>query len=179
MNKHLELVREFHKKYGIAQPDFPETLHLSDMDIIMRQALLLECGSELHKAIAIGELSKILAGLVDLAYNALAAIACRGDDVVAVPVNWRQDGSVLSVARAVSEKINLCISGETVHYSGLYALCKHLALAFINADFDQALRLVHQQLMSQPETGSPKNYAQRIELETLGTAPDLSSALYE
>jgi hypothetical protein len=179
MNKHLELVREFHKKYGIAQPDYPETMHLSDMDIIMRQALLLECGSETCKAIAIGELSKILAGLVDLAYNALGAIACRGDDVVTVPVSWRQDGSVLSVARAVSEKINLCISGESIHYSGLYALCEHLARAFINADFDQALRLVHQHLMNQTEKGGSQNYAQRIERETLGEAPDLSSALYE
>ena len=179
MHKHLELVREFHKKYGISQPDFPETVHLSDMDIIMHQALLLECGSKLCKAVTIGELSNILAGLADLAYKALAAIACQGDDIVAVSVNWRQDGSVLSVARAVSEKINLCISGETVHYSGLYALCKHLSLAFINADFDQAMYLVHQQLMSQAYSGVPLNYALRIEQETLTTAPDLTSALYE
>lgn len=179
MNKHLQLVREFHEKFSIPQAAYPETAHLSDMDIVMRQALLLECGSETCKAIAVGELAKILAGLVDLAYNALAAIACRGDDVLAVSVNWRQDGSVLSVLKALSEKINLCTSGETVAYSGLYHLCQHLARSFINADFDKALQILHLHLMAQAGKGGGQNYEQRIERETLGAAPDMSDALYE
>jgi len=148
MNKHLQLVRDFHRKFGIHQPDDGESGHLSDMDIVMRQALLLDCGSETFKAIASGDLVKILAGLVDLSFNALAAIASRGDDVITVSANWRQDGSVLSVMRVLSERINSCTSGETVHYSGLYAICVHLSQRFINADFDEAFQIVHQHLMS-------------------------------
>jgi hypothetical protein len=148
MNKHLQQVRDFHRKFGINQPDDGESGHLSNMDIVMRQALLLDCGSETFRAIASGDLIKILAGLVDLSFNALAAIASRGDDVIAVSANWRQDGSVLSVMRVLSEKINQCTSGETVHYSGLYAICAHLSQRFVNADFDEAFQIVHQHLMS-------------------------------
>ena len=148
MNKHLQQVRDFHRKFGINQPGDGETGHLSDMEIVMRQALLLDCGSETYRAIASGDLIKILAGLVDLSFNALAAIASRGDELVAVSANWRQDGSVLSVMRVLSEKINQCTSGETVHYSGLYAICVHLTQRFVNADFDEAFQLVHQHLMS-------------------------------
>lgn len=164
MNKHLQQVRDFHRKFAIKQPDEGEIGHLSDMDIVMRQALLLDCGSETFKAIASGDLIKILAGLVDLSFNALAAIACRGDEVVSVSANWRQDGSVLSVMRVLSEKINLCTSGETVHYSGLYAICAHLSQRFVNADFDEAFQIVHQHLMS------GRGDAERL---------DLSPALFE
>ncbi|MDD1621482.1 MAG: nucleoside triphosphate pyrophosphohydrolase family protein [Methylococcaceae bacterium] len=179
MNKHLQLVREFHEKFGITQPEYPETAHLSDMDVVMRQALLMECGSETFKAIAVGDLAKILAGLVDLAYNSLAAIACRGDDVIATSSKWRQDGSVLSVVRVLSERINGCTSGETVHYSALYGMCEQLARGFINADFDKAFQMVHDNLMAQTGKGGAQNYELRIERETLPEAPDLSDALYE
>ncbi|WP_446810894.1 nucleoside triphosphate pyrophosphohydrolase family protein [Methylomonas sp. 2BW1-5-20] len=147
MNKHLQQVRDFHRKFDIKQPEDGETGHLSNMDIVMRQALLLDCASETFRAIASGDLIKILAGLVDLSFNALAAIASRGDDVIAVSANWRQDGSVLSVMRVLSDKVNQCTSGETVHYSGLYAICAHLSQRFVNADFDEAFQIVHQHLM--------------------------------
>ncbi len=181
MNKHLQLVRQFHQLYGIEQADELETLHLSDMDIVMRQALLMDCGSETFKAITAGDLAKILAGLIDLSYNALAAIACRGDDVVATNVSWRQDGSVLSVMRVLADKINQCASGESIHYSGLYNMCEQLSRGFINADFDQAFRMVHDNLMHnhRPSPSSGHDYNQRIAKETLPPAPDLSAALYE
>ncbi len=179
MNAHLQLVREFHDQFGIDQPEYPETQHLSTMDIVMRQALLMECGSETFKAITSGDLVKILAGLVDLAYNALAAIACRGDNVIATSAAWRQDGSVLSVVKVLSERINQCTSGESIHYSALYNICEQLVRGFVNADFDQAFRMVHANLMAKAGTGAAQNYEQRIEHETLPTAPDLSDALYE
>lgn len=181
MNKHLQLVRTFHDQFGIEQPEYPETTHLSDMDIVMRQALLMDCGSEAFKAIAVGDLVKILAGLVDLAYNALAAIACRGDDVVSTSVAWRQDGSVLSVMRVLADKINHCSSGETVHYSALYNICEQLARGFINADFDKAFNMVHANLMQSDRNSaaSGHDYNLRIAKETLPQAPDLSEALYE
>ena len=181
MNKHLEKVREFHDQFGIEQPDYPETVHLSDMDIVMRQALLMDCGSETFKAITSGDLAKILAGLVDLAYNALAAIACRGDGVVSTSVSWRQDGSVLSIMRVLGDKINNCASGESIHYSALYNICEQLARGFVNADFDKAFSIVHDNLMkSAVATGSAgRDYSQRLAKETLPEAPDLSDALYE
>lgn len=180
MHKHLQKVREFHNQFGINQPEYPETAHLSDMDIVMRQALLMDCGSETFKAITAGDLAKILAGLVDLAYNALAAIACRGDDVIATSVTWRQDGSVLSVMRVLADKINQCASGESVHYSTLYNLCEQLARGFINADFDKAFTLVHNNLMAKGHvTAGGHDYSQRLAQETLPQAPDLSDALYE
>lgn len=179
MNPHLQLVRDFHERFGIDQPDYPDTRHLSDMDIVMRQALLMDCGSETFKAITSGDLAKILAGLIDLAYNALAAIACRGDDVVNTSVTWRRDGSVLSVMRVIADKIAACQSGETVHYSALYSLCEQLARAFVNADFDKAFRMVHQNIMAQAASGAGSSYEQRVQRETLPTAPDLSDALYE
>ena len=179
MNPHLQLVREFHDRFGIAQPEYPDTAHLSTMDIVMRQALLMDCASETCKALTSGDLAKILAGLVDLAYNALAAIACQGGDVVATSAAWRQDGSVLSVVKALSDRVNQCTSGESVHYSALYNLCLQLARGFVNADFDKAFRLVHDNLMGKAGGGSAQNYEQRIARETLPTAPDLSDALYE
>ncbi len=181
MNKHLQLVRQFHAQFGIDQADESETLHLSDMDIVMRQALLMDCGSETFKAITAGDLAKILAGLIDLAYNALAAIACRGDEVVATSVAWRQDGSVLSVMRVLADKINQCSSGESIHYSALYNICQQLARGFINADFDKAFQMVHDNLMTKhsPNTSTSRDYQQRIAAEALPQAPDLSEALYE
>lgn len=180
MHKHLQKVREFHDQFGIKQSEYPETAHLSDMDIVMRQALLMDCGSETFKAITAGDLAKILAGLVDLAYNALAAIACRGDNVIATSVTWRQDGSVLSVMRVLADKINQCSSGESIHYSALYNLCEQLARGFINADFDKAFSMVHNNLMNTAHrAGSGHDYSQRLAQETLPQAPDLSDALYE
>ena len=163
MNKHLEQVRAFHQQFGIEQPEYPETVHLSDMDIVMRQALLMDCGSETFKAITSGDLARILAGLVDLAYNALAAIACRGDDVVNTSVSWRQDG------------------GESIHYSALYNICEQLARGFVNADFDKAFNIVHDNLMKSAisTTNAGRDYSQRLAKETLPEAPDLSDALYE
>jgi hypothetical protein len=181
MNKHLQLVRIFHEQFGIDQPDYPETAHLSDMDIVMRQALLMDCGSETFKAIATGDLAKILAGLVDIAYNALAAIACSGGDVISTPVAWRQDGTVLPVMQVLADKINNCSSGECSHYSALYNICEQLARGFINADFDKAFNLVHNNLMQSvgSSASAGRDYKQRIAKETLPQAPDLSDALYE
>lgn len=181
MNKHLQLVRAFHDQFGIKQPEYPETTHPSDMDIVMRQALLMDCGSETFKAITAGDLAKILAGLVDLSYNALAAIACRGDEVISTSVAWRQDGSVLSVMRVLADKINSCASGESIHYSALYNICEQLARGFINADFDKAFAMVHTNLMRSGHGAADagNDYSQRIAKETLPPAPDLSDALYE
>lgn len=181
MHKHLQQVREFHDQFGIDQPEYPDSVHLSDMDVVMRQALLMDCGSETFKAITSGDLAKILAGLVDLAYNALAAIACQGGDVVSTSVSWRQDGSVLSVMRVLADKINNCASGESVHYSALYNICEQLARGFINADFDKAFVMVHNNLMASGHStaNAGRDYSQRLAKETLPPAPDLSDALYE
>lgn len=180
MNKHLQLVRNFHERFGIKQPDYPETAHLSDMDVVMYQALLMDYGSATFKAITSGDLANILAGLVDLAYSALAPIACRGDDVIVTSVAWRQDGSVMPVVKVLCDKIGLCSTGETVDYSALYNICEQLARGFINADFDKAFQIVHRDLMLQPPMAIPDyNYAARLVRASLPVPPDLSEALYE
>jgi len=53
----------------------------------MRQALLMEEGSELLKAIKAGDMVEILAGMINLAYCALGAIAIQGADVSDQPVS--------------------------------------------------------------------------------------------
>lgn len=180
MHQHLQLVRDYHERFAIKQPAYPESVPLSDMDIVMYQALLMDQGSATFKAIILGELAGILGGLVELAYTALAPIACRGDDVIATAVTWRQDGSVLSIMKLLSDKISLCTTGETLHYSALYNICEQLARGFINADFDQAFQIVHQHAMLKPTLYEPdQHYAARIMRASLPSPPDLSEALYE
>jgi len=180
MHKHLQLVRDFHERVGIRQAPFSEAAHLSDMDIVMHQVLLMDHGSATFKAITSGDLAGILAGLVDLAYSALAAIACKGDDVMATSVAWRQDGSVVPVVQVLCDKISLCSSGETLHYSALYNLCEQLVRGFINADFDKAFQMLHQQLMQQPIHCEPsQDYAARLACASRPPPADLSEALYE
>jgi hypothetical protein len=162
MNKHLKLVREFHDTYSFPQAEQGANVRLSDMDIIMRQALLMEEGSTALKAIKAGDMVEILAGLVNLAYCALGAITMRGGDVIDHPVTWRHDGFVLSVMRVLSENINHCTSGSNDDYSAVYCLCAHLTNSFINADFDKAFQMIHDAKMSKP-----------------AKAPDLSECLYE
>jgi hypothetical protein len=162
MNKHLKLVREFHDTASSPQAEHGKNEHLSDMDIVMRQALLMEEGSTVLKAIKAGDMVEILAGLVNLAYCALGAIALRGSDVTEHPVTWRHDGFVLSLMRILSDKINHCTSGNTDDYSEVYCLCAHLSSSFINADFDKAFQMIHDGKMSKP-----------------AKVPDLSECLFE
>jgi len=162
MNKHLKLVREYNDAFSISQakPGASEQLH--DLDIVMRQALLMDGGSAVLKAIKAGDMEQILAGLGDLAYYALGAVAMRGDDVTECPITWRYDGLILSVLRVLSEKINNCTSGNTEDYSHVYCFCCYLASTFTNADFNKAFQLIHDSKMSKQ-----------------AKTPDLSGCLFE
>lgn len=162
MNKHLKLVREFHDSFSIPQAEHGANERLSDMDIVMRQALLMDGGSAVLKAIKAGEMIAILAGLVNLAYCALAGVAMQGDNVTDHPVTWRHDGFILSIIRILSDRINHCTSGSTDDYSAVYCLCAHLSTSFINADFDKAFQTIHDAKMAK-------------EVKT----PDLSDCLFE
>jgi hypothetical protein len=181
MNKHLKSVREFHDLLLIPQQEPGTALRLSDMDIIKYQALLLEAGSEVLKAIKAGEMSEILLGLVDLAYIALAAIAKQGGEVIDQPINWRLDGFVLSVMQIVCDKINHCNSGGVDCYSAVYCLCVHLARGFVNADFDKAFENVHQHTLSRAQINGESFYGDSENLRDLKLhkSPDLSECLYE
>ncbi|MDO9268134.1 MAG: nucleoside triphosphate pyrophosphohydrolase family protein [Methylobacter sp.] len=143
MNKHLKLVREFHDTFSLPQAEHGANERLSDMDIVMRQALLMDEGSAVLKAIKAGDMVEILAELVNLAYCALGAIAIRGSDVTDRPVTWRHDGFILSIIRILSDRINNCTSGNTDDYSAVYCLCAHLSSSFINADFNKAFQMIH------------------------------------
>jgi hypothetical protein len=162
MNEHLKLVREFHDKFSFPQAEQGAAIRLSDMDVVMRQALLMDEGSAALKAIRSGDMVEILTGLVNLAYSALGAVAMQGGDVTDHPVTWRHDGFVVSIMRALSDKINHCTSGSSDDYSAVYCLCIHLTRSFINADFDKAFQMIHNGKMSK-----------------LAKAPDLSECLFE
>lgn len=161
MNKHLKLIQDLTPSTS--------TAHFSDMDIVKHQALLMQAGSCVFKAIKVGDMVEILLGLMNLATTAIEAISARGGDVEELPVTWRHDGSVISVMRTMSDKINQCSSGTAEDYSAVYCLCMHLTRHFINADFDKAF-----QTMIDFKTA--KSAAGKLESST---APDLSDCLYE
>ncbi len=148
MNKHLKLVREFHDSHSFTQAQHGTHERLSDMNIVMRQALLMDEGSAVLKAIKAGDMVEILTGLIDLAYCALAGVAMQGDDVKDSPVTWRHDGFILSIVRILSDRINNCTSGASDDYSAVYCLCAHLATSFTNADFNKAFQIIHDRKMS-------------------------------
>jgi hypothetical protein len=181
MNKHLKLVREFHGALSLPQVAQGENVKLSEMAIIMRQALLMEEGSALFRAIKAGDMVEILARMVHLSYAALGAIAIQGADVLDQPVSWQHDGFVISLMRLFSDKINQCASGSPENYSEVYDLCVYLSRSFINADFDKAFQMVHDSKMARLAK-SGKLICENAE-ETLKSgffkAPDLSECLYE
>ena len=154
MNKHLNLVREFHDALSFPQAVYGANVRLSEMDIILRQALLLEAGSELFKAFKAGDVVEVLAGMINLAYSALGAIAIQEADVWDQPVSWQDDGFVISLMRLFSDKINHCASGRPDNYSEVYDLCVYLSRNFINADFDKAFQMVHESKMSKLDKNS-------------------------
>lgn len=162
MNKHLKLVRVCNDTLSFPQAEHGANTPLSDMDIVLRQALLMEEGSRVFKAINAGEMVEILVGLVKLSYCALGAIAMRGGDVTDHPVSWQHDGFVISVVRILSDKINSCTSGNIDDYSAVYCLCDHLTRSFINADFDKAFAMIHDGNISKHDK-----------------EPDFSDCLYE
>jgi hypothetical protein len=147
------------------------------MDIIMRQALFMEEGSELFKAIKAGDMVEILAETVNLAYCALGAIAIQGADVLDRPVSWRHDGFVISLMRLFSDEINHCASGSPDDYSAVYGLCVHLSRSFINADFDKAFQRVHDSKMSGLDKGGEQVEGTRR--SKFFKTPDLSECLFE
>lgn len=181
MNKHLQLVRDFHDALSLPQAEPGGNVHLSEMTIIMRQALLLEEGSELFRAIKTGDMVDILAGMIHLSYAALGAIAIQGADVLDRPVSWQHDGFVISLMRLFSDKINHCSSGSPENYSDVYDLCVYLSRSFINADFDKAFQMVHDSKMTRLAKSGKlicENADEILESKFFKT-PDLSECLYE
>lgn len=177
MNIHLQSVREFRDTFSLPQADYGTPGHLSDMDIIMRQAWLMEAGSGVLHALKKGDMADILARLVGLAYCALGAIAVQGEDVIIRPVIWRHDGSVLSVMRLLSDKINRCATGMTIDYSSVYCACAHLASSFLNSDFDKAMQMFHAGHMEHC-----KQYGADFDRDgesSQNTTADLSECLFE
>lgn len=181
MNNHLKLVRDFYDVCAFPQAGSDLNLQLSEMTIILRQALLMEEGGALFRAIKIGDMVKVLAGMINLAYSALGAIALQGADVLEQPVSWQHDGSVISLMRLFSEKINKCASGNAKDYSEVYCLCVYLARCFINADFNKAFLLVHENkltVLSENKKSVCQNTEESLH-STFFKTPDLSDCLYE
>lgn len=171
MNKHLQSVREFHTAYSVPQAEFGQSEQLSDMEVISRQALLMEEGGELFQTFKKGDMAEILGGLVNLGYAALTAISKQGVDVSEQPVCWKHDGLVISIVRSVSDVIHQCSTGKSEAYSALYCLCQQLARDFLNADFDKAFQTVHDSRMAAlQDHPHPSRHFK---------TPDLSDCLFE
>ncbi len=151
------------------------------MEVIKYQALLMEAGSEVFKAMKAGEMVEMLLGLVDLAYVALAAIAVQGREVVDKPAASQWDGHVLSVMQLISDSINGCSSGKTDNYSAVYCVCAHLARDFVNADFDKAFQTVHQHNFARTMQNGESLYtdSDNFRILKLKKTTDLSGCLYE
>ncbi len=181
MNNHLKLVREFHSAFAFPQAEHGENKSLPEMTIIFRQALLMEEGGELFRAIKAGDMVKVLAGMINLSYGALGAIAIQGADVLEQPVTWRHDGFVISLMRLFSEKINQCTSGNPKDYSEVYCLCDYLSRNFINADFNKAFQIVHDNKLFRLSNSINliEQNAEDILNSTFFKMPDLSDCLYE
>jgi len=140
-----------------------------------------QAGGELFKAFKAGDVVKVLAGMINLAYSALGAIAIQGADVLDQPVSWQHDGFVISLMRLFSDKINQCASGSPDSYSDVYDLCVYLSRNFINADFDKAFQMVHDSKMSKLDKNSQfttKNAEDLLKSRYFKT-PELSDCLYE
>lgn len=138
MSEHLRSVKEFHQALSILPTQVEGAHGLPDKDIINYQAMLMETGSELLKAMRVGEMPEMLLGLVELAYVALAAIAKQNGELAARPAAFNSEWTLLSVVNVVSDKINACSAGQVEAYSGVYFLCVDLATAFVNADFNNS-----------------------------------------
>ena len=149
---------------------------VSDMEIILAQALLMDAGSATFKAIKSGEIADILAGLVGLAYTALQALAMQGKDIVENQGEGYQEYQMLAIMRLLSDKIHRCSSGQAERYAELYYLCANLASGFLNADFDKAFQVYHEW---RKVCQGPSDEADKI-LKTNNTkSPDLTDCLYE
>lgn len=121
MNEHLTLVRAFHDAFSFPQAEHGVDEPLPDMEIIIRQALLMEEGGEVLKSLAAGAWLKYWMGWLNLGYYALGGLARRGR--CRATGFGRHDGYVLSVMRLLSDAINNCATGSTESYSKLYCVC--------------------------------------------------------
>jgi hypothetical protein len=181
MNEHLKSVMAFHTALSRPQVAPRADSRLYEMDVIQYQALLMEASGEVFKSIKAGEMVEMLVGLIDLAYVALAAIAIQGRDVIDKPAAWRQDGHMLPVMQIISDKVNDCSSGSSESYSAVYCLCIHLARGFVNADFDKAFQMIHQNNIARALQSGESFYidSDNFRKLKLKKTPDLSDCLYE
>lgn len=173
MHHHLALVKTIQPHPKFKEGEIP---CVSDMDIILSQALLMDAGSVTFKAIKSGEIADILAGLVALAYAALQALAMQGKDIVENQGESHQAYQMLAIMRLLSDKIHHCSSSQAGHYSGLYHLCASLSSGFLNADFDKAFRVYHEWRKVCLDTSYGTNKKHDPHKTRL---PDMTDCLYE
>jgi hypothetical protein len=141
MHHNLALVKAFQTS---SQAVTNETPHVSEMDIILFQALLMEAGSATFKAMKSGELEGILAGVIALAYTSLQAFAAQDKELGENQDGFHQEYQLCPIMRQLSDKIQHCSSGQAEHYAELYHLCAYLTSSFLNADFDKAFQAYHE-----------------------------------
>ena len=171
MNRHIQLIKQFHQACAV-NGALENTGHLSDMDIIMQQALLMEESGALFRAVKRGDMAEILAGLVNLSYAALSSLVLLSGEDKPITIEWKNDGSVLSLVKRVTEAVAQCSDGQAEHYLSLYYLCERLARDFLNADFDRAFQMSHASRMADLQESHARP---SLHYKT----PDLSDCLFE
>ncbi len=138
MHKNLELVYTQQPKPNIAGTQ------ISDMEIILTQALLMDAGAATFKAFKSAEMANILVGLVSLSYIALQIFAMQKNGLIENKGEGFQIYQKLAIMQFLSAKIHHCCSGEAKRYAELYYTCNNLASGYLNADFDKAFSMYHQ-----------------------------------
>jgi hypothetical protein len=169
MHDHLALLKNL-------KPMIEERDTVSDMEIILSQALLMDAGSITFKAIKSGEIADILVGLVALAHSALLALAMQEQEIIEPARESRQEYQMLAIMRMLSEKIHHCSSGKAQDYCELYHLCASLTSVFLNADFDKAFQVYHEWYKACQGLSHDAN---KIYDQHKSTCPDLTDCLYE
>ncbi len=152
MHHHLALVKTLQPNRQANVGESPYII--SEMDIILFQALLMDAGSATFKAIKQGEIEGILAGLVALAYASLQPLAAQDKDIGENEGELHQEYQLYLIMRQLSDTIHKCSSGQTEHYSKLYHLCAHFVSSFLNADFDKAFQLYHDWRIACDDSGA-------------------------
>jgi hypothetical protein len=169
MYNHLALVKTIYHHTKVVSGEMP---HVSDMDIIASQALLMDAGSVTFNAIKSGEIAEILAGLVALSYNALQAVAIHNQDIIEAPSEGYQEYQILAIMQLLSNKIHRCSSGAAKRYTELYHLCASLTSGFLNADFNKAFLVYHEWYKANQISNDETNHHK-------ANLPDLTDCLYE
>jgi predicted HAD superfamily Cof-like phosphohydrolase len=185
MNKHLQMVREFHDAFNFKQQPHGEMRELTRLERIMRLSLLQEEYAEILRAVAARNKIGVLDGLVDLSYFALGTLAMIGANIGEDEKEPHMENEFINWLNDVMKEVSADSLQYTSYLPGsledIYECCKALAKHWLHADFDKAFEIVQASNMSKlGEDGKPiYDAAGKIRKGPNFVEPDLSLTLHE